>query len=274
MSNILVRTLTGAVFIAVIIASIIWTPWSFFALFCLITFGATIELYSLIDNKSSKGFQYFAASIATCVFAVISLSFLQSNLSACMMLALPLMLLIPIKTLLSNDALSSTKKITAGLFSVLFIAFPFAALTGIRVFNNETDGKWLLLAFFLTIWSFDTFAYLTGRAFGKHRLYEKISPKKSWEGAIGGLIFACVCTYVFYRTTHILTLGQWIGFGVITSVIGTLGDLSESLLKRMLNVKDSGKILPGHGGLLDRFDSTIFAAPFILAYLFILNYCL
>lgn len=142
------------------------------------------------------------------------------------------------------------------------------------MYENDATGKWLLLAFFLTIWSFDTFAYLTGCAFGKHRLYEKISPKKSWEGAIGGLIFALVCACIFYRTTtDVLTFWQWMIFGGIVSVVGTLGDLSESLLKRMLNVKDSGRILPGHGGLLDRFDSTIFAAPFILAYLYILSYC-
>lgn len=274
MSNILVRTLTGAVFIALIICSILLTPWAFAGLFCLMTFGSAYEFFGLICGKDHHTFNIFTALTAVLVFAAISTTFLLPDYTFTLALAFPLMLLIPIKALFSHDALSSTKKIMAGLLAIFFVAIPFSTLTGIRVFHGTTDGKWLLLAFFLTIWSFDTFAYLTGYALGKHRLYEKISPKKTWEGAIGGLLFACICTYIFYRTTHILTLGQWIGFGLIISVTGTLGDLSESLLKRSLDVKDSGKILPGHGGLLDRFDSTIFAAPFILAYLYILNNCI
>ncbi|MDD4847708.1 MAG: phosphatidate cytidylyltransferase [Bacteroidales bacterium] len=273
MKNMLIRSLTGAVFIAIIIGSILWSPWAFFVVFCAMTFGSAFEFFSLVDSKKHQGFQIFSTLVATMIFATISLAFLLPEFSYIVVIAFPLLLLIPIVALLSHEALTTIPRIMSGILSVLLVAVPFSTLTGIRALGVD-DGKWLLLAFFLTIWSFDTFAYLTGYAFGKHRLYEKVSPKKSWEGAIGGLVFACLCTYIFYRTTHILTLGQWIGFGVIVSVVGTLGDLSESLFKRALNVKDSGNILPGHGGLLDRFDSTIFAAPFILAYLYIINYCI
>lgn len=274
MSNLWVRTLTGAIFITLIIGSILWLPEAFFVLFCLMTFATSFEFFSLICGKENKGFGLFTALVSTLVFAMISNIFFHSNQFVTLIFIVPVTLLIPIVALLSHNALSSTRKIMAGLLAVFFISIPFSSLMGIRIYDNEINGKWLLLAFFLTIWSYDTFAYLTGFAFGKHRLYETISPKKSWEGAIGGFIFSLVCTCIFYKTTQILTFWQWIGFGCIISIIGTLGDLSESLLKRSLNVKDSGKILPGHGGLLDRFDSTIFAAPFIIAYLFILNFCI
>lgn len=274
MKNLLVRTLTGLIFITFVIGAILWSPWAFFILFCITTFLASFEFFHLIFGNSKNGFGIFTAVIATAVFSVISTSFLIPELSFSLTFVVPLILLLPIVALLSHQAIESAKKITVSLMSVLLVAIPFSTMFGIGVFEGKEQGKWLLLAFFLTIWSYDIFAYLTGGAFGKHKMHKTISPQKSWEGAFGGLIFSLVCCYVFYRFTDILSLWQWLGFGIIVSVVGTFGDLSESLLKRSLHTKDSGKILPGHGGLLDRFDSTFFAAPFILAYLYILKFCI
>ena len=121
---------------------------------------------------------------------------------------------------------------------------------------------------FTILWTHDTFAYLTGSMFGKHPLYRRISPKKTWEGSIGGFGFAIIAAYVISIFAPVLSMWQWMCFAVIITVIGTVGDLAESWLKRKAGVKDSGTILPGHGGVLDRFDSVLLVSPII--YLLIL----
>ncbi len=130
---------------------------------------------------------------------------------------------------------------------------------------------YLLLGFFILIWIYDTFAYLIGILIGKHRLFERISPKKSWEGAIGGAIFTLGFSVLFPYFLPILLWYQWLILAVLIVIFATYGDLIESLFKRSLNIKDSGKILPGHGGILDRFDSVLIASPIVFIYLQFLN---
>lgn len=130
----------------------------------------------------------------------------------------------------------------------------------------------ILLGAFLLVWVNDTFAFLVGKNFGKQKLFEKISPKKTVEGFLGGLFFACIASYFIATFTETLNFTHWLILAIIVSVFGTLGDLIESKFKRHANVKDSGIIMPGHGGLLDRLDSIIFAAPFIYLFLRIIHY--
>ena len=125
----------------------------------------------------------------------------------------------------------------------------------------------MLLAVFVTIWVNDTGAYLVGVTLGKHRLFERISPKKSWEGFIGGALFALLSGYIFSLFIPEINLLNWMIFSELIVIFGTFGDLTESLIKRTLEVKDSGNIIPGHGGLLDRFDSMLLAAPVIYLFL-------
>ena len=129
-----------------------------------------------------------------------------------------------------------------------------------------------LLALFVFIWVNDSFAYLTGSLFGKHRMFERISPKKSWEGFIGGAAFTIAASVIFANYFTQLPLWGWIGFAILMIIFGTLGDLVESLFKRTLNVKDSGNILPGHGGILDRIDSVIFSIPALFIYVEIISF--
>ena len=136
----------------------------------------------------------------------------------------------------------------------------------------ETFNPNILLGSFILIWVNDTFAYLIGKNFGKQKLFPSISPKKTFEGFLGGLFFACVSSYFITKFTDTLDFTSWLIISIIVSVFGTLGDLIESKYKRQANVKDSGVIMPGHGGLLDRLDSIIFAAPFIYLFLRILKY--
>ncbi|GAA4236574.1 phosphatidate cytidylyltransferase [Postechiella marina] len=136
-----------------------------------------------------------------------------------------------------------------------------------KVFNSN-----ILLGAFILVWVNDSFAYLVGKNFGKQKLFEKISPKKTVEGFLGGLLFSCIASYFIATFTNTLTFTNWLFLSIIVSVFGTLGDLIESKFKRQARVKDSGNIMPGHGGLLDRLDSIIFAAPFIYLFLRILQY--
>ena len=125
----------------------------------------------------------------------------------------------------------------------------------------------MVLLVFVLLWANDTFAYLTGRLLGKHKLFERISPGKTIEGSIGGLVFTLAGIIVFSHYVDWLSLWQAIGLGLIAVVFGTLGDLCESMLKRQAGVKDSGNLIPGHGGILDRFDSVLFAMPFVFVFL-------
>jgi len=158
------------------------------------------------------------------------------------------------------------------LLGQMYIALPFA-LANYLVFAYE-PGSYryvYVLALLVFIWVNDTFAYLTGMTFGKHRLFERISPKKSWEGFIGGALVSIASSLIFAHFYPNLSLVLWMGFAAVTVVFGTWGDLFESLIKRTLGVKDSGNMIPGHGGILDRFDSTIFAIPAVFIYLILIN---
>lgn len=133
-------------------------------------------------------------------------------------------------------------------------------------------NPYILLGSFILVWVNDSFAFLIGKNLGKQKLFPQISPKKTFEGFLGGLFFACVSSYFIAKFTHTLDFNNWLILSIIISVFGTLGDLLESKYKRQANVKDSGVIMPGHGGLLDRLDSMLFAAPFIYLFLRIIHY--
>jgi phosphatidate cytidylyltransferase len=166
-------------------------------------------------------------------------------------------------------------------YSQIYVALPFALVNMIAFFRGQFTPV-LVLSLFVFIWVNDSFAYLTGSLFGRHRLFERVSPKKSWEGFVGGNLFALAAAYLMSVLDQPLSnllvgndgssleLWQWFVFAQIVVVFGTMGDLVESLLKRTLGVKDSGTAIPGHGGWLDRFDSLIFAAPVVACYLYLL----
>lgn len=147
---------------------------------------------------------------------------------------------------------------------------PFGLLSEIASFRDAYNPG-ILLGYFVLIWTSDTFAYLIGRKIGKNRLFERISPKKSWEGSAGGAVAAIAMAMLLSRIYPDIEVWIWMVMSSIIVITGTLGDLTESLLKRSLNVKDSGNILPGHGGLLDRFDAILLSAPFVWAFLSLLS---
>lgn len=162
------------------------------------------------------------------------------------------------------------------MMSQIYIALPFALLN-VLAYHTSSDGSIseynpiLPLSIFIFNWVNDTGAYCTGMLFGKHRLFERISPKKSWEGSIGGGVFSIIAAIAMAHFFPFMSTATWIGLGLTVVIFGTWGDLTESLLKRTLGIKDSGNILPGHGGMLDRFDSTILAVPAAVVYLYIIS---
>ena len=163
--------------------------------------------------------------------------------------------------------------ILGDLSGILLVVIPMGIL---NLYLNPTaipgySTPWLILGVFVILWTHDTFAYLTGTFFGRHPLYQSISPKKTWEGSIGGFGFSIIAAYIFSVYSPVLHLWQWVCFALVIAVFGTAGDLAESWLKRRAGVKDSSKLLPGHGGILDRFDSLLLVSPviYLLIVLFI-----
>jgi len=150
----------------------------------------------------------------------------------------------------------------------LYAIVPFTFILAIPFCNTTHNYEGTtFLGCIILIWSTDTFAYLTGRAIGKHKLYSKISPNKTIEGSVGGLVFTLITATILSIYFNQYSLTEWLGLSIVISIFGALGDLVESMFKRAANIKDSGNLIPGHGGVLDRFDSLLFAAPFIYFYL-------
>jgi phosphatidate cytidylyltransferase len=159
------------------------------------------------------------------------------------------------------------ENIAITLLGIIYIAVPISLFWPIAYRENIYQyNSSLIFGFFIIIWTYDSFAYLSGMKFGKRKLFERISPKKSWEGAIGGYIFALLAAYILSTIFDDLTLVQWLVTASLIAIFGTLGDLAESMLKRSLNIKDSSNFLPGHGGLLDRFDALFLAVPALYLY--------
>ena len=162
------------------------------------------------------------------------------------------------------------------MLSQLYVALPFALLNVLAFQNSPetssvTYNPILPLSIFVFIWLSDTGAYCVGSLIGKHRLFERISPKKSWVGSIGGAFFSIASSFVFAHFFPFMSTWQWAGLAVTVVIFGTWGDLTESLMKRQLGIKDSGNILPGHGGMLDRFDSALMAIPAAVVYLYVMT---
>lgn len=265
--NLVVRTLAGAVMVAVIIGATIWNPYSFGIVFMLIGLLATQELLKLLTGKTTY-LGGVSALLFLAMFAKMS-GFFSERMTTIVWVVYGMCVVVALLSQLWNTKSNPIIAWTNIAFTQLYVAVPFALLNMIVFFNGQFRPL-LVLALFLIIWVNDSFAYLMGSLFGKHRLFERISPKKSWEGFIGGNLFALAAGYGLSYLDPSLMWWQWMIFAQIVVVFGTFGDLMESLLKRTVGVKDSGTAIPGHGGWLDRFDSLIFATPVVVFYLYLL----
>lgn len=276
MKNFIIRALTGILFAGVMVGGILLHPLSFGLLFMFITILTVFEFSTLINRIEGVKINRLLVSLGG---GYLFLAFMGLCMGvADFSLFIPYIIL-QIYLMVSELYLKRENPIhnwAYSMFSQLYVAFPlslinFLAFQTDPVSYEVTYNAILPLSVFIFIWLSDSGAYCTGMLFGKHRLFERISPKKSWEGSIGGAVFAVIAALVlahFFPT--VLSLPAWIGLALTVVIFGTWGDLSESLLKRHLGIKDSGNMLPGHGGFLDRFDSTLIAVPAAVVYLYIL----
>jgi phosphatidate cytidylyltransferase len=270
--NLITRTITGAVFIALIIGSLIAHPFAFAGIIFVIMIAGLLEFFRLANQNEvfpQKIHGLIAGSIIYIILVAISLELISKLFLA----FLPLLIMVFFVAEFFRNKPNTMQNIAFSVLPMVYISVPLAMLvflTGPLITGNNPHWH-IAFGFFIILWSDDTFAYLTGIMIGKHKLFEKISPKKTWEGSIGGLIFGFIAAYILSVFFTELNTMQWMGAALIIAVTGTLGDLSESLLKRKFNVKDSGTLLPGHGGVLDRFDSVLFSAPALFCYLVLLN---
>ena len=254
-----IRTLSGAVLVAVIIACVLLSPWSMAGLASLIVAVGTYEMGRL-QHIDDQWHLLLGELMAVGAFLIVVLDVLDVAQIGGLVWLFPML---PFLLALFSKR-CDFKSVAAYIFgSMALLSLPCALM----VWMHQLYSPRMVLLVFVLLWANDTFAYLTGRLLGKHKLFERISPGKTIEGSIGGLVFTMVGIVVFSHYVDWLSLHQAIGMGLIAVVFGTLGDLCESMLKRQAGVKDSGKLIPGHGGILDRFDSVLFAMPFVFVFL-------
>ncbi|WP_298154970.1 phosphatidate cytidylyltransferase [Flavobacterium sp.] len=285
MNETLKRGISGTVYIVLLIVSIFYSTESFFALFGLFLLIAVYEFCSLVHiNK------VFPLLFAITFYAYSTyLLFNKIDVRTIDLVFLGITILVSVKAMvfLFSKTQESVSAFSKYIYLLGYIILPFIAITKITAlgqFNShsaytlKTYSPKIMLGVFIIIWTNDTFAYIVGKSIGKHKLFERISPKKTIEGFLGGVLFAVLAGYLisrFYIAPSPIHLQKsiiiWAITAFVVSVFGTIGDLVESKFKRIAGVKDSGKIMPGHGGILDRLDSVIFAAPFIFLFYHILN---
>ena len=271
-SNFVQRTITGILFVVILVGCILLTPISFGILFALISALSVYEFGQLMDKSKQVAINKKITSLAGAYLFLAVMAFCTGATDAPVFLPYLLLLLYLMITELYLKKENPLGNWAFTMLSQLYIALPFALLN-ILAFHNDVASSSvsynpvLPLSVFVFIWLSDTGAYCVGSLIGKHRLFERISPKKSWEGSIGGGVFSIASSLVFAHYFPFLHLAEWMGLAFTVVVFGTWGDLTESLMKRQLGIKDSGNILPGHGGMLDRFDSALMAIPAAVIYL-------
>jgi len=267
LKNLFVRSLTGIAFVAIIIGSLLLSEYSFALVFLLVLIGTLREFLNLFKESTISPNHFFSLGIGSLFFITFTLIGSGILPDSYYFGLIPFLLLMFIAEMYRKRE-KPFENMATGILGLMYVALPIS-MTNLLVFNlHHRYDPSLLLALFAIIWTYDSCAYLFGMSFGKHRLFERISPKKSWEGAIGGGLSAIVMAWVIghYFQPEIASI-HWIIIGFITVVTATYGDLTESLLKRQFKLKDSGQLLPGHGGMLDRFDSLLFAIPSVILYL-------
>ena len=269
MSNFLLRTISGILFVVCIVGALILGEISFLIVFSGILILSMNEFYRL-SLKARIAPQIFLGILIGLSFFIGSYLYTTGHIEALFLLGfIPLVISVFIFELFRNHK-RPFHNIAYTYLGIFYIAIPLSLFNFI-VFDSAalqyTYSYEILLGYFILIWANDTGAYLFGVSIGKHKVFPRISPKKSWEGFFGGLIFTTIVAWAISLCFHNINFAHWLVIGLLSAIIGVFGDLVESMFKRSLDVKDSGKFLPGHGGVLDRFDSVFLSAPIVFVYL-------
>ena len=284
MNNFIVRTLTGIVFVAVMVGGMLYSSTTLLLLFLAITVLSVWEFTGIVSTRNDIQVNRFITTAASAFLylaftLVLAGHYYDFSFFAFMMLLIPCLLLniyIMVEELFLRHS-NPLNNWAMSMLAQIYVALPFALLVNFSYFfsppspDNADAGVYmggvLPLSVFLFLWCNDTGAYLCGSLVGKHKLFPRISPGKTWEGSVGGGMICVALSQALAHYSGFFSPAVWAGFALVVVVFGTLGDLVESLLKRHLGIKDSGKLLPGHGGMLDRFDSSLIAIPASFAFL-------
>ena len=278
MNNFIVRTITGIIFVAAIVCSFL-NPIAMALLFALVT-GLTIWEFTGLVNEHVEAttVDRIICTVAGVWFFLCVFGFCCEAAPSAVFFAYLFSIIYLIISELYTKHENPINDWAYTMLSQMYIALPFS-LINVLAFTNDGNGQVhynyvIPLSVFIFLWINDTGAYCSGSLLGKHKLFPRVSPGKSWEGSIGGAVFVVIAAYIISQISPLtaqLTPLQWIGLGLVVVVFGTWGDLVESLFKRTLGIKDSGNILPGHGGMLDRFDSSLMAIPAAAIYLYVIT---
>ncbi len=271
MKNLITRTITGIFFVVAIIGSVLLHPLASGILFLAFMVAGLLEFYRLTAAYGLHPQKIMGIVIGILIYSIVLLVSMIIIPPFWLVFIMPLLSVFFIAELFRSKE-KAFLNLTVTIFSIFYITFPLAILNFYEdpVLTGGQRHIQLLAGYFLLLWIYDIFAYLAGSLFGRHKLYERISPKKTWEGAIGGLVFTLASAFVLSLIFKDLTFTGWLVTAFIIVVFGTFGDLAESMFKRNFEIKDTGMVLPGHGGVLDRFDSLFLSAPAVYCYLLIL----
>ncbi len=272
MSQFIKRVIFGALYVAILSLGILYSQQSFVVLFFILMLFTLFEFIRLI--KLDSVFPYII-SVSLFVF-LNSLNINSININDKIPAWSGIILFLSSFAAFMSSLFLKKEAVVIRLgkvfLSIVYIALPFSLITLIPFINNEFAYIHItILGVFILVWVNDSFAYLTGSLIGKRKLFESVSPNKTWEGFFGGMLFTFLAAYVLSLFFTKLSLVNWIVFAGIVSTFGVMGDLIESMFKRQAGVKDTSNLIPGHGGFLDRLDSILFSAPFIFIYLMIIS---
>ncbi|WP_299683845.1 phosphatidate cytidylyltransferase [uncultured Dokdonia sp.] len=276
MREVLIRGLSGLLYVAFLLLAIF--SWEISYLLLIFVFGCICmyEYLKLVKIKSYVPYLLLVVTVVVFCYLIpsnyIALGYTKpTNHITLVFLSITIMTNL---YLIKNLIRPSERYITVAqkyIYLLFYIIGGFVFTIILPSYRGEYTS-YLVASVFALIWINDTFAFIVGKSIGKHKLLERISPKKTVEGFLGGLVFSCIASIFIYKFTELLSIQLWITVAIVTSVFGTLGDLIQSQLKRQAGVKDSGQLMPGHGGIYDRLDSIIFASPFIYLFLIVLDY--
>jgi len=273
LKNLLIRSLSGLVYLAALLGGMLYNQYSFMFVFTLIAAICAMEFTTML-KKLYPDFNIYFVNFSIPALSVFSFfcfsGFIPMYFISAILFMVPLVFL----RQLYNPSPNPFIQIGLQLMGWLYLAIPFTFVY-FMVFNPFTGYRYdatLIIGFFIMLWTNDTFAYLFGRFFGRNKLFKSVSPKKTWEGYIGGTLATFTSAFFIANHSNMMHMVHWLVIAGIVSTFGAWGDLVESLFKRAAGVKDSGSIMPGHGGLLDRFDSVIFSVPIVVLYLYLIAY--
>lgn len=268
MSSFTQRAITAVGFLVVMITGIYISSYSLFALFGLISFlgvweyQTLVALYPFNQHTTLQRDKWILSVMGLLVYALIGLVSMHLLPLWALLFILPLVFLLFIKELFDAKSLNPFVRVALNITGLLYLVVPLAMINTIANTNNTFEPN-RIMGMLLLIWANDTGAYVLGSKIGKTPFFKRISPKKTWEGTISGMITTLILAAILGFVFNELSVIQWYGVAVCVIIFSTLGDLVESMLKRNLGIKDSGTILPGHGGILDRFDALLLVVPYI-----------